>query len=84
MIRRWWRRSCYGAGVAWRAVTSVIAREELLVLAGLILLTHGLWPLLGQQALVAPGLVLLWIGVPQRVTFIARPPERRSVSKDGD
>ena len=49
--------------------------EELIILA-LALVTVGLWPRFGQQALVAPGIVLLWLVLPQRHAFFAGSSDR--------
>lgn len=68
--------------VGWAAFVSVIGPDEVLVSAGLVCLTAGLWPLAGQVALVAPALVLLWMGLPQRARFISGP-DRRPTPKDG-
>lgn len=51
-------------------VSAVLGVDELLILVGLGLLTAGLWSLVEQAALIAPGLVLLWIAVPQRTAFV--------------
>jgi len=50
--------------------------QELTLSAGLALLTGGLWGWIGPLALVAPGLVLVWIALPQRHGFVVRPPRR--------
>lgn len=50
--------------------------DEILVAVGLALVTVGLWPVAGRSALVVPGLVLLWIALPQRVAFVARVAEK--------
>ena len=62
---------------AWRAV---LGADELLVVVGLVLLTAGLWPIADQGALVAPGLVLLWIALPQRTSFVIGASEKRPSS----
>lgn len=57
---------------AW--IGSMIGVDELLLAVALTLVTVGSWPLLGRGALVVPGIVLLWIVLPTRGTFIVRPP----------
>lgn len=52
-----------------------VGRDELLLGLGLLLLTGGLWARVGPVALVAPGLVLLWIALPPRWAFVVRQPE---------
>lgn len=61
------------------ALASIIGVEECVLTLGLILLSAGLWPVFGRAALVAPGLVLIWLAIPSRRAFIHRPvtPERR-------
>jgi len=56
------------------AIGSVL--EELAVATGAALVTVGLWPHLRVTALIVPGLVLLWIALPSRAAFVARPPEQ--------
>ena len=46
--------------------------DELLLALALALVTAGLWPWIGQGALVAPGVVLLWIALPQRAELVHR------------
>jgi hypothetical protein len=48
--------------------------EELGVLVMLALISAGLWPYVGQGALVVPGLVGLWLLLPSRLPFLVRPP----------
>ena len=61
-----------------REVCAWVGRQvdEILVAGGLALVTVGLWPIVGRSALVVPGLVLLWIALPQRVAFVARTPDK--------
>lgn len=47
-------------------------KDELVILVGAGLVTYGLWPVVGQAALVVPGAVMLWIGVPTRRRFVER------------
>lgn len=61
------------AAAVWSRVIEFGRVEAVLALA-LVLLTVAAWPRLGRQALAIPGLVLLWIALPSRVAFIARPP----------
>ena len=60
------------SGRVRRGLAAVVGVDELLIGAGLGLVTAGLWSLVQQAALMAPGLVLLWIALPQRTTFVAR------------
>lgn len=48
---------------AWRGVSSEIGRAEVLILAGVTLVTVGLWPQFGRGALVVPGLISLWLAM---------------------
>ena len=57
---------------AW--VGRTIGAEELVLAAGLTLVTIGLWPVVGQAALVVPGVVLVWVALPQRTAFVQRTP----------
>lgn len=56
------------------AIVSVVGADELALIGALALLVAGLWPVLGQRALVVPGLVWLWIALPSRHPFVSRPP----------
>jgi hypothetical protein len=55
--------------------------DEALLGVALVLLTAGLWALVHVAALIAPGLVLLWVALPPRHAFVARPPEPLSSGK---
>ena len=55
------------------AVVAVIGVDELLIVVALTLVTVALWPRFGRQALLVPGLVVLWVALPSRAPFIARP-----------
>lgn len=59
---------------ALRAVIAVVGVDELLLSIALALIVVGLWPLVGQRALLVPGLVLLWIVLPSRQPFLHRSP----------
>jgi len=62
------------------AVTSVFGPDEIVLGAGLVLLTLGLWSRFAWLSLIVPGLTLLWIALPTRRRFIepVHPtPERR-------
>lgn len=61
------------AAAVWSRVVEFDRVEATLAVA-LVLLTVAAWPRLGRQALAIPGGVLLWIVLPSRVPFIARPP----------
>jgi hypothetical protein len=55
-----------------------IGLTEALIAIGLTLVSGGFWwlPELGVRAgaLLAPGVVMLWISVPMRAPFMERPP----------
>lgn len=55
------------------AVSPESSLEEILIGIGALLIVAGLWSHLGALALVVPGSVLLWIGLPSRAPFIAKP-----------
>lgn len=60
---------------------ALVGVDEFFLTMGLVLLTVGLWTLIGWTALVAPGIVLLWIYVPARVPFVAGQPSRKPRSE---
>lgn len=78
-----WAWVAAAAAAVWRAITAVIGADELLVCVGLGLLTAGLWSLVQESALVAPGLVLLWIALPQRTPFVAGRTDTRQPPQEG-
>lgn len=47
--------------------------NELFVAVGVLCATVALWTEIGRLALIVPGIVLLWIGLPVRRWFIERP-----------
>jgi hypothetical protein len=57
-----------------RGLANEIGRDELFLAAGLGLLGYGLtltpWPYLGY---IAPGLVLVWMSLPPRQSFVVSP-----------
>jgi hypothetical protein len=55
-------------------IAGVIGPDEILLGTGLTLVTVALWPVLGRVSLIVPGLVILWIAVPERAPFVTRPP----------
>lgn len=56
-------------GELCRGVSSEIGRAEILIIAGLGLITVGLWPHVGRSALIAPGVIILVLALaPFRVT----------------
>jgi hypothetical protein len=65
------RRVCSAAAAA---IASVFGLDECLLLLGLGLVTAALWPLVAQVALLAPGLVFVWIALPARAAFVAKSP----------
>lgn len=54
-------------------ITAYVGADELLLALALLLVTIGLWSRVGAAALVAPGLVLLWIALPSRRSFLVAP-----------
>ena len=56
-----------------KALRTAIGVDELLLLAGLLLVTAGLWAQWGRLALVVPGAVFVWIALPCRTVFVLRP-----------
>jgi hypothetical protein len=57
------------------SVHALVGVDELLLLVALGLITTGLWVVVGIAALIAPGLVLLWIALPSRTGFLVRASE---------
>lgn len=63
---------------------SLVGVDEVVLAVGVLLLTVGLWHLVGAAALIAPGLLAVWLALPTRRPFIgpvaddttARPPRR--------
>lgn len=54
-------------------VTSIVGPDELLLATALILIAAGAWLVWKPGAFLAPGIVLLWIGLPTRKPLIERP-----------
>jgi hypothetical protein len=46
---------------------------EIALLVGVAMVTAALWPTCGRMALIVPGAVLVWLGLPVRQWFIERP-----------
>ena len=61
--------------VAAAAVAGAVRSNvgELLLTAALGFIAHGCWQVWRPGATLIPGLVLLWIALPQRRAFIERP-----------
>ena len=70
------RRGWTGASAALRSNA-----EELVVTVGLVLITVGLWPLLGLSALVVPGATLVYLALPSRMPFVVRPSDTPSTRR---
>lgn len=51
-----------------------LEREELLLAVGLALIARGLWMAWQPGAFIVPGIVLVYIALPSRAAFVARPP----------
>ena len=76
-----WLASPVRAGSRLLRATLRQNADECLTLSGVVMITIGLWPLVGQVALIVPGIVALWLGLPSRTRFVARqeiPPTKRS------
>lgn len=58
--------------VAKEEKAALLGVDEALLGLALVLLTAGLWAVIHAAALIAPGLVLLWMVVPPRHAFVAR------------
>lgn len=59
----------------WAVVTTVVSdRDEVVALLGLVLVTVALWPTFARGALLIPGLVCLWVALPQRAAFLKSQP----------
>lgn len=56
-------------------VKGVVGPDELVLLAGLALVADGLWQVWRPGAFLAPGVVLVWIALPERKPFIERRPQ---------
>ena len=60
----------------YSTITSEVGLDEVMLVGSLILVTVALWPIAervagdGRSALLAPGLVLLWIALPARGAFV--------------
>ncbi len=61
-----------------RSLAASIGADEVVLLVALGLLTAGLWSRIGALSLMLPGLVLLWIALPQRARFVTRDPETKA------
>ena len=59
--------------LAGAAIAREIGREELVLCAGLALVAGGFWLVWTPGALLAPGAVLVWLSLPPRRPFVARP-----------
>jgi hypothetical protein len=63
-------------------VATAIGVDELLLVLALTLVAVGMWQVWKPGAYLVPGLVLLWIVLPQRASWIARPPAAPSEKAD--
>lgn len=57
-------------------VTELLGVDETMLLTALGLISVGAYMVWAPAGLLAPGAVLLWIFLPQRTTFLQRPPAR--------
>ena len=74
LMRTVWRVAALAVTATSHAVRAAFGIDEILLVAGLVLITVAAWPAIGQYALACPGLVLVWIALPSRSPFISRPP----------
>lgn len=65
-------------------VVSVVGVDELLLVVALALVTVALWPRFERLALLVPGLVILWVVLPSRSPFVARPPTATKAERRQD
>lgn len=81
--RRWWAPVIAGVGVIVRKFITPGAAgwlDELLLTLALVLIVVGLWPIssrwigTGLPSLIVPGMTLLYVVLPPRAPFVARPP----------
>lgn len=56
------------------SIQNAVGLDEILVSIALVLVTVALWPTFARGALLAPGLVLLWVALPARSVFLIPPP----------
>lgn len=54
-------------------IAGLIGPDEILVGAALVLIAVGMWQVWKPGAFLVPGVVLLWIGIPQRAPFVNHP-----------
>lgn len=62
----WLRRRSKAGGAAF---ADAVGRDEILLVLGLVLIAAGLWQVWTPGALLVPGLVMLWLTLPQRSAF---------------
>lgn len=62
---------------AWVAFTSVFGKDEAVLLTGVGCLTAGAWSVFGPPALIVPGAILVWLGLPARLPLVLRPQKRK-------
>lgn len=55
------------------ALATAIGFDELVLAVGLVMVAASLWPAIGRLALLLPGAVLVWISLPAREPFVAKP-----------
>lgn len=71
------RRVGVGVARAAAAVSGEIGRDEVYLCGALALIGYGCWDLWRPGSFLVPGIVLLWISLPQRARFVERPPESK-------
>lgn len=57
------------------AIASEIGRDELLLVAGLLLVGAGFWDTWRPAAFLVPGVVLIWLALPGRGPLVVWPAE---------
>lgn len=55
------------------AIAGEIGRDEIYLASGLALIAAGCWLTWQPGAFLVPGATLVWIALPSRTAFIARP-----------
>lgn len=72
------------AGLSALFGPSGLERDELLVIAALLLVARGFWLAWRPGAYLFPGLIILWIALPAREVFITRPVVRAKPDRGKD
>ncbi len=54
------------------AITSVVGPDEIMLVTALLLVSAGFWTVWRPASYLVPGMVLLWIALPSRASFVLR------------